>query len=74
MAPIVKAAKTLKRHLPYFLTSCTHRITTATSEGINNKIQTIRQMAFGYRSQEHYKTAISFHSCGLDMYWRSEAV
>jgi len=73
LAPIIKAAKTLKRHLPNLLTYCTHRITTATSEGINSKIQTIKQMACGYRNREHYKTAISFHCGGLDLYPRPEA-
>ena len=74
LPPIIKAAKTLKRHLPNLLTYFKHWITNATSEGINSKIQTIKLMACGYRNREHYKTAILFHCGGLDLYPRpSEA-
>ena len=71
LPPMIKAAKTLKRHLPNLLTYFTHWITNATSEGINSKIQTIKLMACGYRNREHYKTAILFHCGGLDLYPRA---
>jgi len=73
LPPIIEAAKTLKRHLANLLTYFTHRITNATAEGINSKIQTIKLMACGYRNREHYKTAIYFHCGGLDLYPRPEA-
>ena len=73
LAPIIAAAKTLKRHLANLLTYFTHRITNATSEGVNSKIQTVKLMACGYRNREHYKTAIYFHCGGLDLYPRAEA-
>jgi transposase len=73
LAPIVEAAKTLKRHLPNLLTYFTHDITNAMAEGINSKIQTIKLMACGYRNREHYKTAIYFHCGGLDLYPRPAA-
>ena len=57
LTPMIKAAKTLKHHLPNLLTYFTHWITNATSEGINSKIQTFKLMACGYRNREHYKTA-----------------
>jgi len=41
--PIVKAAHTLQRHLPNVMTYFAHRITNATSEGLNSKIQTIKK-------------------------------
>jgi len=41
--PIVKAAHTLQRHLPHIMTYFTHRITNATCEGLNSKIQTIKK-------------------------------
>ncbi len=72
LGPIIEAAKTLKRHLANIMTYFTHRITNATSEGINSKIQTIKLMACGYRNREHYKTAIYFHCGGLDLYPRVE--
>jgi len=73
LAPVIKAAKTLKRHLPNLLTYFTHRITNALSEGINSKIQTFKLMACGYRNREHYKTAILFHCGGLDLEPRAPA-
>ena len=74
MAPIVKAAKTLKVHLANILTFFKHRITNATAEGLNSKIQMVKEMACGFRNREHYKLAIYFHCGGLDLYPRlSEA-
>ena len=73
LAPMIKAAKTLKRHLPNLLTYVRHGITNAISEGINGKIQAFKLMACGYRNREHYKTAILFHCGGLDLDPRPEA-
>jgi transposase len=73
LAPVIAAAKTLKRHLPNLLTYFRHRVTNATSEGINSKIQMVKLMACGYRNREHYKTAILFHCGGLDLGPRPEA-
>ena len=73
LAPMIKAAKTLKRHLPNLLTYFKHWITNATSEAINSKIQMLKLMACGYRNREHYKTAILFHCGGLDLDPRPEA-
>jgi transposase len=67
LEPMIKAAKTLKRHLPNLLTYFKHGITNATSEAINSKIQMVKLMACGYRNREHYKTAILFHCGGLDL-------
>jgi transposase len=74
LTPVIEAAKTLKRHLANLLTYCKHRITNATCEGINSKIQMIKLMACGYRNREHYKAAIYFHCGGLDLYPRVEIV
>ncbi len=59
-------ARLIQRHLPNVLTFYAHRITN--SEGLNSKIQTIKKLAYGFRNQEHFKTAISFHCGGLDLY------
>ncbi len=72
LTPIIAAARTLKGHLANLLTYFKHRITNATSEGINSKIQMIKLMACGYRNREHYKAAIYFHCGGLDLYPRPE--
>jgi len=73
LAPIIKAAKTLKEHLPNLMTYFKHHITNATSEGINSKIQMIKMMACGYRNRKHYKAVIYFHCGGLDLYPRAAA-
>ena len=72
LSPLVKAAKTLKSHLPNILTFFKHRITHAVAEGLNSKIQMVKQMACGFRNREHYKKAIYFHCGGLDLYPRLE--
>lgn len=66
--PMVKVAKTIKSHLPNVLTFFKHRITNAVAEGLNSKIQMVKQMACGFRNRDHYKTAIYFHCGGLDLY------
>jgi len=68
LKPIQEAAATLKRHLANILTYCRHRITNAVTEGLNSKIQAIKKLAGGFRSFEHFKTAIYFHCGGLDLY------
>lgn len=68
LAPVIKAAKLIWRHLPNVLTYFAYRITNAVSEGLNSKIQTIKKMAYGFRNTEHFKTAIYFHCGGLQLY------
>ena len=73
LKPMIKAAKTLKSHLPNILTYFKHRITNAVTEGLNSKIQTVKQMACGFRNREHYRKAILFHCGGLDLYARASS-
>jgi transposase len=68
LAPIQDAAQTLKRHIANILTDYQHPITNAVSEGLNSKIQKIKNMACGFRNVEHFKTTIYFHCGGLDLY------
>ncbi len=68
LKPMIKAAKTLKRHFTNILTYFKHRITNSVTEGLNSKIQTVKQMACGFRNREHYRKAILFHCGGLDLY------
>ena len=51
-------------YLANVLTYFDHRITTATCEGVNNKIQAIKHSAFGFRNRDHFRTAMSM----LDFY------
>ncbi|MBM4039156.1 MAG: ISL3 family transposase [Planctomycetes bacterium] len=68
LAPVVKAARTLKHYVGGVLRFLRHRITNACVEGLNSKIETIKKMACGFRNREHYKTAIYFHCGGLDLH------
>lgn len=68
LEPIREAARTVKDHIDNIMTYFRHRVTNALSESINSKIQTIKQMACGFRNIEHFKTAIYFHCGGLNLY------
>jgi transposase len=68
LPPMIEKARMLKTHLPNILTYLRHRITNATAEGLNSKIQWIRYTARGFRNRENFKTAIYFHCGGLDLY------
>jgi transposase len=68
LEPVIEAARTLKRHEAGLLAFFAHRITNATAEGLNSRIQAIRVSARGYRNRENFKTAIYFHCGGLDLY------
>ncbi|RLB36252.1 MAG: hypothetical protein DRH12_16080 [Deltaproteobacteria bacterium] len=77
LRPVIQAAKTSKRRLPniltYFRDPCPpsrRGITNAVTEGLNSKMQMIKQMACGFRNREHYRKAILFHCGGLDLYGR----
>ncbi len=72
LTPVVNAAKTLHKHISNILTYFQHRLTNATAEGLNSKIQMVKEMACGFRNREHYKTAIYFHCGGLDLYPKLE--
>lgn len=68
LAPIVTAAKILKRHLSGLLAYTQHRITNAVAEGTNGTIQLIKANARGYRNFAQYRIAILFHCGRLDLY------
>lgn len=68
LRPMIEAARTLKRHLPGLLAYCRHRITNATAEGLNSKIQVIKANARGFRNFEKYRIAILFHCGRLSLY------
>jgi transposase len=68
LQPMIEKARMLKTHLANVLAYLKHRITNATAEGLNSKIQWIRYTARGFRNRENFKTAIYFHCGGLDLY------
>jgi transposase len=68
LQPVIEVAKMIKRHYDGVMAYFAHRLTSATAEGLNSRIQAIRVQARGYRNREHFKTAIYFHLGGLDLY------
>lgn len=70
--PVVSAAKTLHHCIGRLLSYSRHPLTNANAEALNTKIQTVKEMACGFRSREHYKMAIYLHCDRLDLYPRFE--
>ena len=66
--PVIKAAKRLKKHLERILTFFRLRATNSTAEGINNKIESIKRKAYGFRNTQRFINSIYFHCGGLDLY------
>ena len=50
-----KLADTLDRHMMGLLNYFKHRITNAKAEGINNKIKTMKRLAYGFRDMKYFK-------------------
>lgn len=63
LAPMIKVARTLQRHLDGILAYFRHGITNAFTEGMNSRIQEIKSAARGFRNFENYRVAILFY-CG----------
>jgi transposase len=74
IAPIKKAAQTLKVHIDNIVTYAKHRITNALGEAINAKIEKVKRMACGFRNRAYYRTAIYFHCGGLDLFPKPPAL
>src|SRR5262245_56710121 len=67
LQPMIKVAGMLKRRFANIVTYLRHRITNATSESINAKLQWVKYTARGYRNKQNFINAIYFHCGGLDM-------
>jgi transposase len=68
LEPVKKVAKMLKTRLTQVFNYFTHRITNALSEGINSKVEAIKNTARGFRNPERFKIMIWFRLGGLDLY------
>jgi len=68
LSPMIKVAKSFNNHLTRILTFFKLRASNSTAEGINNKIQTIKKKAYGFRNVQRFINAIYFHCGGLDLY------
>lgn len=52
---LTKTGKTLLRHWQGLVNYFKHRITNGKTEGINNKIKTMKRQAYGFRDMEYFK-------------------
>jgi len=67
LAPVRKVARMCKRHIENLLTFFAHRITNASAEAVNSRIQSLINQACGYRNPQRLITEILFHYGGLDL-------
>jgi len=68
LAPMVKAAAMVRKHLEGILNAVVLRTTNAAAESMNARIKRIKAMACGYRNRDRFRNAILFHLGGLDLY------
>ncbi len=68
LKPVAGVAHMLKRHWENILTYLKHRITNATAEGLNSKIQQVKSSARGFRNFENFRIAILFFCGKLNLY------
>lgn len=68
LPPIRKVALTIKAHLWGILNAIVLRQSNGHAEGMNSRIQRIKQRACGFRNKERFRNAIYFHLGGLDLY------
>ena len=68
LAPMVRAAAMVQKHLDGIINAILLKTTNALGESMNAKIQTIKSHACGYRNRTRFRNAIMFHLGGLDLY------
>lgn len=68
LAPMRKAARTVRDHLWGILNAVELKATNAMSESVNAKIQWVKKTACGFRNRDRFRSAIYFHCGGLDLY------
>ncbi len=64
LKPFLKFAKTLRKYRSYIEGYIMSGLTTAVSEGLNNKIKVLKRMGYGYTNTESFKLKI-LQRCGL---------
>jgi len=69
---VKKVARMFQRQLANLLTFFEHRLTKASVEGLNNRMQSLVKKACGYRNRDRFKTDILFHLGGLDLYPKAQ--
>ena len=63
LSPFRQFSKTIRKYRKLIEAYITSRLTTAASEGINNKIKTLKRMAYGYQNEGSFRNKI-LQRCG----------
>jgi transposase len=63
LEPFLAMAKTIRRYRRFIEAYIKSRLTTAVSEGLNNKIKTLKRMAYGYKNSISFRRKI-LQRCG----------
>jgi transposase len=67
LQPMIEVGRMLKRRFANIVTYLRHRVTNATSESLNAKIQWVKYTARGFRNKQNFVNAIYFHCGGLNL-------
>lgn len=67
LQPMIEVGRMLKRRFENIVTYLRHRVTNATSESLNAKIQWVKYTARGFRNKQNFIHAIYFHCGGLHL-------
>lgn len=67
LQPMIEVGRMLQRRFANIVTYLRHRITNATSESLNAKIQWVKYTARGFRNKQNFVNAIYFHCGGLNL-------
>jgi len=70
LQPMVKVARTIRRHLWGIVNAITLNATNADLESVNAKIQALKKRACGFRNRDRFRDSILFHCGDLDLYPR----
>lgn len=74
LAPMKKAAATIKKHMYGIVNAIIHGVNNGHAESANSRIQLVKSRARGYRTKERFITAIYFYCGKLDLLPRNQAI
>jgi transposase len=68
LGPVKKSARMVKKYLWGILNAIILKVNNGFVEGLNGRIQKIKNMACGFRNRERFRNAIYFHLGDLSLY------
>jgi len=67
LEPMIRVGRMVRRYLWGIINAIILRVTNASAESMNARIQKIKAMACGFRNRARFRTAILFHTGGLSL-------